>query len=238
MSVELWRKLQANGLQSYREAPEASCALRNRKDVGAFREFCQITNDQKVLDVGCGCVGVPGYLPENPSDNIVGIDPLEPFPEADFGKMKYLVGVGENLPFDDKEFDRVIFATSLDHCYAPAYALMEAHRVLKDDGRVFVWAGMESDLRESKLIAYTRGLFRSAYARARRTVYPDYQTVSEKAHECVSKLNVPQGAVDPFHMRRDSQEDLLRMFDATGLGIVRFQRPDKGSIFYELGKDS
>ncbi len=94
---------------------------------------CNITEDSKVLDVGCGISTVLPYV----KGERFGIDPLADefwniyeYPkDISIGK-----GFGENIPFPDKYFDVVFCSNALDHVEAPENTVAEIHRVLKAEG--------------------------------------------------------------------------------------------------------
>ena len=48
------------------------------------------------------------------------------------------VGYGENLPFEDKEFDFIIIAITICFVESPKKVILEAARVLKDRGRIII----------------------------------------------------------------------------------------------------
>lgn len=88
----------------------------------------------KTLDVGCG-TGIISKL--YPDKDIVGIDPC---PEM----LKYHAGnchkaTVENMPFNSNLFDNVICRSVLHHLPKPMIALAECFRVLKPNGKIFVW---------------------------------------------------------------------------------------------------
>lgn len=95
--------------------------------------------DKDVLEVGCGSGWFTGLLAgEAGKYNAIDpdVDALEQAqknnPVADF-----MLGSGENLPFDDESFDVVLFTLSLHHQNA-GIALTEAERVLRKSGKVLV----------------------------------------------------------------------------------------------------
>lgn len=98
------------------------------------------TNGIKALDVGCG----GGFMAEEFAEAgyaVTGIDPSRPAIEVARAHAQergmaidYEVGYGEQLPFDDAEFDVVYCCDTLEHVRDPALVVREAARVLKDDG--------------------------------------------------------------------------------------------------------
>jgi len=51
---------------------------------------------------------------------------------------RFVLGNAEKIPFKDKTFDTVTFIASLNHIVDREVALIEAVRVLKDDGQVLI----------------------------------------------------------------------------------------------------
>jgi SAM-dependent methyltransferase len=80
----------------------------------------------RVLDVGCG---VRPYEPffDAFAARYVGVDAVET-PYAD------VVGVVEELPFENASFEVVLCNQVLEHCDDPAHAVRELHRVLVPGG--------------------------------------------------------------------------------------------------------
>jgi ubiquinone/menaquinone biosynthesis C-methylase UbiE len=68
-----------------------------------------------------------------------GIDPSEKMLEiARRRGIKTFVGKGENLPFDDDEFDFVLIVITICFVDNPEQVISESRRVLKDDGRLII----------------------------------------------------------------------------------------------------
>ena len=105
------------------------------------------------------------------SKALVGIDPLR---GADRREFEFVQGLGEYLPFRAGVFDRILFATTLDHMLSPGQALVEASRVARANDEIVVWCGDE------------------------RTK-PAFAGVSASWYE---SLRVPEGAHDRFHVAR------------------------------------
>ena len=131
-----WEEKQQLGLQEY----EAEASDRNESfgDVAAeFGAFCALTGT--ILDVGCGISASPPYAILPPGSFYVGVDPLDSGVEREF---EFVEGVGEQLPFRNAVFDRVVAATSLDHFAAPVAVLAEIRRVMKPSGALGIWIGV------------------------------------------------------------------------------------------------
>jgi ubiquinone/menaquinone biosynthesis C-methylase UbiE len=90
----------------------------------------------RVLDLGCG----PGLdlasWGVKPSDEVTGLDIDEgslATARLRFPNRTYLLGAGEKLPFEDRNFDRVISSVALPYMNIQK-ALAEIHRVLIPGG--------------------------------------------------------------------------------------------------------
>lgn len=107
----------------------------------------EITQDMNVLDVACG----PGYVTGAATAwgaTTVGIDFSEnmvALARSIFHELDFRVADAEDLPFDDQSFDAVLINYGVLHFPDPDKALAEAHRVLKQNGRLAftTWAPAE-----------------------------------------------------------------------------------------------
>lgn len=102
-----------------------------------------LTHQSKdALVVGCGPSPIIMRVLRQRSYNVVGIDILSEFvtEAADYLGDDSLVlqGRAENLPFEDQS-KRIIFMESvLEHVVSPSRCLMEAYRVLKPGGVLYI----------------------------------------------------------------------------------------------------
>ncbi|MBW3664703.1 MAG: methyltransferase domain-containing protein [Actinobacteria bacterium] len=102
----------------------------------------------RVLEVGSGTGVVARELAALPGvTEVVGIDPCPRFVEyarravsAD-PAVAFDLADGRELPFGDRRFDVVVFATTLCHIPGPTAALQEAFRVLVPGGTLLVFDG-------------------------------------------------------------------------------------------------
>ncbi len=113
-------------------------ALINRWDPSHLRRVDQLldlSNGQKVLEVGCG----QGHLTKRLADrgvDIIGIDANPNAPEI-AGTERVVFMYAEDLEYEDSSFDVVVAVHSIEHIPALEEALAEMARVLRPGGRAF-----------------------------------------------------------------------------------------------------
>ena len=95
--------------------------------------------DKEVLEIGCGDGRISSLLVKKVK-KLTAIDPDEESIKKAKLKIKdvdFRVGSGENLDFENKSFDTVIFTFSLHHQNSKK-ALEEAHGVLRKNGQLLI----------------------------------------------------------------------------------------------------
>ncbi len=97
-------------------------------------KICNISENAKILDVGCGISTVLHYIPGKEK---IGIDPLADeylklykYPND----IKIVKGFGEDIPFSNEYFDVVFCSNVLDHVTDPNKTINEIYRILKVGG--------------------------------------------------------------------------------------------------------
>ena len=111
-----------------------------RAMVAQFRELIQPGPEIRLLDVGGGT----GAVTEMYSQGCREVTVVEPGEDrVAFGRtrrpqLRFVVGRGESLPFNDGEFDRVVALLSMHHASDPRQAFREMHRVLRPGGRILI----------------------------------------------------------------------------------------------------
>jgi SAM-dependent methyltransferase len=195
--LAIWEEVERNGLVSYEADPEHNLSVTERAVTVAFGRFADLRG--LVLDVGCGPQTRPSYAHEF-EGRFVGIDPLRGEESRDFD---FVQGLGEYLPFRAGIFDRVLFATTLDHMVSARRALLEAKRVVHPRGEIVVWSGDER----------TKPAFTGVTA------------------DWYDGLRVPQGAQDRFHVARFDRDSALEALHDVGLAVVEESADGAGSVF-------
>ena len=195
-----------NGAAAYDAEPVGSLSIGDRVDARLFGAFADLRG--RVLDVGCGPQRRPSYVPAAPDVELVGIDPLRGVSERDFAFVR---GIGEYLPFVSGGFDRVLFATSLDHLLDHERAMREAARVLAERGRVVVWCGL---VRRSRVPRPLAAAARAALDAGRRRIQSGAAAVPTRPH----------GAVDAYHLEHPGLEQIETWLGRAGLRVVERAR--------------
>jgi SAM-dependent methyltransferase len=97
----------------------------------------EISDDDAVLEVGCGPMGTIYFTPGSLR---IGIDPLARgyVENLNFDRrgVQLVGGIGERMPLRDASFDVIICGNVLDHVDQPDKTLTEMRRVLKPNGRL------------------------------------------------------------------------------------------------------
>jgi SAM-dependent methyltransferase len=228
-----WEVLQRNGVTAYRTLPEFNLSIGARRDARAFRVFCQPAD--LVLDIGCGPQQLPSY--HSAASRVVGIDPVFGERPRDF---PFVQAIAEYLPFRDRAFDQILFASSLDHVLDPRRSLAEAKRCLKPGGRIDLWLDAQefaaSTVRPRRWPYLTlarkgwRALTRHPWLR----VAGFRRTLSFLA--AVARMPVPRGAQDCFHFQQWTASSLSPLLSDVKLVVQRRQElRNNDSVFMELG---
>lgn len=194
-----WSAAQNNGYVAYSLMRRSSCAVEGRKDVQEFAEFirqCSSTSPEVVLDLGCGPLPRPEYLPTTSDATLIGLDPFESEWSGSF-----ILGSGEFLPLKDATVDMVVAATSLDHTLDLKQALRELARVTRKGGSLVIWDHI-LETRWTRMIAALSGLavglLRRDVAKIREAILPERVRVYDNG----IVLWTPKGYADPFHEPR------------------------------------
>lgn len=113
-----------------------------------FKDFVGVRG--LVLDLGCGNGKYAGGTYESvgheyldKENTIIGLDPL--FSTED--RFPVVTAFGEHIPFQNNIFDGIVISSVLDHLIDPVAILKESKRVLKKDGKLFIWSSVQKDVK-------------------------------------------------------------------------------------------
>jgi SAM-dependent methyltransferase len=201
----LWKKLEANGARAYEIDPPSSLSIGERADARLFAEFSRL--EGLILDIGCGPQALPSYAAAA-IERFVGVDPLRGEQPRGFA---FAQAIAEYLPFKDDVFDRVLFATSIDHVLSLELALDEARRVSRSGGMVCIWTG------EPEPPPPPDGL--------RENLWRRLGFMNVRTPQTTMRFRIPRGAADPFHVAHPTVAQLQTLLEQAGLRVVDVQRP-------------
>lgn len=99
--------------------------------------FCGLTEQTRVLDLGCGMGATAAYLFKNHGITVVGLDPSEKL--LNIAKAKnpfatFVFGSGDSLPFENESFECVFAECTLSLMHDLHVTLKEVNRVLEKGG--------------------------------------------------------------------------------------------------------
>jgi ubiquinone/menaquinone biosynthesis C-methylase UbiE len=124
----------------YKISKNASLEIGNHQGLLYLRDMCRYA--EKILDVGCGeGTRLNTLLPEGSRG--WGIDPYDKAisrAKRQYPRHNFQIGVGENLPYPDANFDLVYSAFAIEHCTDPEKFIKEMVRLCKTGGHIVILA--------------------------------------------------------------------------------------------------
>jgi ubiquinone/menaquinone biosynthesis C-methylase UbiE len=113
---------------------------------------CSLDSSSRVLEVGCGTGSHVLMLIKATSCQGWGIDPSEEMicQEESGGKVQFVNGTAEELPFEDKFFDFLFSIDVIHHVTSTKSYFHEAFRVLKSAGTICTITDSERIIRNRK----------------------------------------------------------------------------------------
>ena len=103
--------------------------------------LCNVSDGDRVLDVGCGNGKLIFEISRRAKIKAYGVDISPKMIEVckqRYGNIDFDISSGEDLPFDEGNFDMLTICCVLHHLNNPIKFFSEAHRVLKEDGILIV----------------------------------------------------------------------------------------------------
>jgi SAM-dependent methyltransferase len=220
-----WKEKQKLGEISYLEDEKY---YKKYSDIIA-REFAKWANFRGIiLDIGCGMWSLPAYAEDiQPPNVFIGIDPLRGRPK----KFPFVIAVGEYLPFREGQFDQCICATSLDHAPDPLRIILEAKRVLKDKGEIFIWTGIFGKYKlKYKIIKFFHLIREKGFTFASKKFLEHFVDTFKKT--ILLSLNKP---VDKLHFHYFFEKDIKNLIEKSGMKIKSKKLIDN-SLFIKAQK--
>jgi ubiquinone/menaquinone biosynthesis C-methylase UbiE len=108
----------------------------------AYPENKPSMDEATVLEIGSGPIGIVSYFE---AKERYAIDPLcdyfssrEALVKLRDNDVKYVNGIGENLPFEDGQFDLVIIENVIDHVQNADGVMHEISRVMKKNAALYL----------------------------------------------------------------------------------------------------
>lgn len=132
----IWRELFENGAKAYAETKIGNCSHNDLEPALLFRDVIDSFAKGTVLDIGCGPYDIPSYLKSFSPQSICGLEPLPLLVKPSYCVER---GFGERIPWKDASFDNVVSGAALDHAFSVDKTLAEVKRVLKSNGKFFLW---------------------------------------------------------------------------------------------------
>ena len=105
-----------------------------KKKAKIILENIKLERNDLLLDVGCGT----GIITELFNCNKIGIDPSEKLVLQAKKRINAIIGKGENLPFENKHFDKIICLTAIHNFDDYKKGIKEMKRVCKDYGKIII----------------------------------------------------------------------------------------------------
>lgn len=132
-----------------------------QKRIDKLIELAEIKPSDKILEVGCGA----GHILEKiKTGKLYGIDISEIQIERTRKRMGNRVELkkapGEDIPYEDKYFDRVLCSEVIEHVIDPREVLKEISRVMKDDGILSLSIPNEEVINSTKKFLKKTGLIK------------------------------------------------------------------------------
>ncbi len=162
-TFEKWNEELASkhDLDKFYNHPNFAFRYIEQKRIDKLIQLAEIQPSDKILEVGCGA----GHILEKiKTGNLYGIDISEIQIERTRKRMGDRVELkkapGENIPYEDKFFDKVLCSEVIEHVIDPGEVLKEISRVMKDDGILSLSIPNEDVINSTKKFLKKTGLIK------------------------------------------------------------------------------
>lgn len=162
-TFEKWNEelAEKHDLEKFYNHPNFIFRYIEQKRIQKLIDLAEIKSTDKVLEVGCGA----GHIIEKiKTGKLYGIDISEIQIERAKKKLNDRVelkkAAGENIPYDNKFFDKVLCSEVIEHVLDPREVLKEISRVMKDDGILSLSIPNENLINSTKKFLKKTGLIK------------------------------------------------------------------------------
>lgn len=162
-NFEKWNEEHAtrHDLDKFYNHPNPVFRYIENKRIRKLIELAEIKQADKVLEVGCGAGHILERIPEG---KLYGIDisdiQIKRAKERLGDKAELKKSPGEEIPYEDKFFDKILCSEVIEHVLDPIPLLKEMKRVLKDDGILSLSIPNENLINSTKKLLRNLGLTR------------------------------------------------------------------------------
>lgn len=162
-TFEKWNEELAtkHDLDKFYNHPNFAFRFIEQKRIDKLIEAAEIKESDKILEVGCGA----GHILEKvKKGKLYGIDiseiQIERTRKRMGDKVELKKAPGENIPYEDKFFDKVLCSEVIEHVIDPREVLIEISRVMKDDGILSLSIPNEDVINSTKKFLKKTGLIK------------------------------------------------------------------------------
>ncbi|MBP9191704.1 MAG: class I SAM-dependent methyltransferase [Ignavibacteria bacterium] len=162
-NFEKWNEELAtkHDLDKFYNHPNFAFRYIEQKRIEKLIEAAEIKESDKILEVGCGA----GHILEKVrKGKLYGIDiseiQIERTKKRMGDKVELKKAPGENIPYEDKFFDKILCSEVIEHVIDPREVLKEISRVLKDDGILSLSIPNEDVINSTKKFLKKTGLIK------------------------------------------------------------------------------
>jgi ubiquinone/menaquinone biosynthesis C-methylase UbiE len=162
-NFEQWNEelAEKHDLDKFYNHPNFAFRYIEQKRIRKLIDLAEIKDTDKVMEVGCGA----GHILEQiKKGKLYGTD----ISDIQIKRSKERLGdtvelkkaAGEDLPYEDKYFDKILCSEVIEHVLDPRTVLKEMSRVLKDDGILSLSIPNEDVINSTKRFLKKTGLIK------------------------------------------------------------------------------
>lgn len=208
---EKWNEEHAikHDLDKFYNHPNRLFRYIENKRINVLLREADIHPQDRVLEVGCGA----GHILERiPRGSLTGVDispvQIERSKKRLGTRAELLIAKGENLPFEDESFDRIICTEVFEHVLEPELILREMKRVLKKNGIISL------SIPNEKLIIFTKKILLNCGLR--RVLEP-----KESQWDLAAKNNLDEWHIHEYGLKL-IKEQSLKLFKILSVSRIPF----------------